>query len=136
MFTSETEPGPGAPPGAPADERFLVSQDNTDARIALPGDLDLPAVEALHTLLLALAGAGKDIAIDCKSAEHVPASALQILLAAQEALASRQHRLRIESESAAVRDYLKLAGLDERFPAAKAGSPGKKKKSSQVSPQP
>ena len=105
-------------------------------RVALPADLDLPAVEALHALLLGLVDSGKDIVIDCANAEHLSASTLQVFLAAQEAIALQQHGLRIESESAAVRDYCKLAGLDERFPAAKTSPPVKRKRSSQVSPQP
>lgn len=140
MPTSETQPDPAVSSAPAVEEHFAVSHENTSVRVTLACAPDLPAVEALHALLLGLADGGREIVIDCSHAEHVSSAALQVLVAADAALAGR--RLRIEAESAAVRDYLKLAGLDKRFPAAQAPAPesrkapGKRKRSGAAAPQP
>ena len=135
MSISETEPNPAVPSAPAVEEPFAVSQQQTHVRVTLAGNPDLSAVERLHAVLLGLADGGQDIVIDCANAEHVSSAALQVLMAAEAVLAQKRQRLRIEAESAAVRDYLRLAGLDERFPGTKPIR-GKRKKSSQVSPQP
>lgn len=130
-------------PSAPAAEGdFTLAQHQGHVRVRLAGTPDLPAVEALRVALAGLVDSGKDVVVDCANAEHVSSAVLQVLVAAEAARGQEQQWLRIESESAAIRDYLRLAGLDERFPTGKAmpgskrGTLAKRKRSSQVSPQP
>lgn len=122
-------------PQAASGEHFALSQHKGHVRVTLAGTPDLLAVQALHAALAGLVDSGKDIVLDCAAVEHISSAALQVLIAVQAALAQRR-RLRIESESAAIRDYLRIAGLDGLFPAGPDGTARKRKRSSQVSPQP
>lgn len=136
MPTLETDSGPVVSTPPAGGECIQISQDKAHTRVTLAGALDLTAVETLHATLTDLVDSGKDVIIDCVNAEHVSCAALQVILGAEAALAEKQHRLRIEGESPAIRDYLRLAGLEERLPASKSAASGKRKRSSQVSPQP
>lgn len=121
----------GQTPQAAPESSVRISQRKGYAKISLSGELDPLVIEALHGSLIRLSDAGKDIVIDCAKTEHLPAAALQLLVAAQAVLAGKQHALRIESESSAIRNYLNLAGVGERFPAknmvrrSKLDAPGK-----------
>lgn len=106
-------------------------------KVALSGVIGLSAVETLHEYMVRLADGQQDfVVVDCSQVEHLPAAALQVLLAAQATLGNGKRQLRIESESPAIRDYLQLAGLAERFPAQEPDARRRRKRTSKVVQQP
>jgi len=99
-----------------AEDSVRQTSRKNHTKVSLAGELGPSVVESLRERMIALSGEDKDIVIDCAKAEHLPASALQVLLAAQAALANGKRTVRIESESPRIRDYLNLAGLNGHFP--------------------
>lgn len=118
-----------------AEDAVRVTHHRGHAKISLTGEVGPFAVESLHECMIRLLDADKDLVIDCAKAEHLPASALQVLLAAQMTLATRQRTVRIESESPAIREYLNLAGLADRFPPKAPAVRTKRKNADKVNRQ-
>jgi hypothetical protein len=103
--------------------------------------MDPSAVDSLHQLLVRLTEEDRDIQIDCSEVQHLPASVLQVLLAAQAALSGGEksgggrRSVRIDSESPGIRAYLDLAGLAGQFPPNAAAGPVRRKRAARVRKQ-
>jgi anti-anti-sigma factor len=83
--------------------------------VELGGMVCLDAAATLRNEASRLLVGQKDVAIDWSGAEHVDASALQVLLALERSLASSGRRLFVRADNATVRRYLELAGLGGYF---------------------
>lgn len=84
--------------------------------LMLSGPVGLEAARDLQAEGKRLAVEPKDVAIDWRQAEHVGASALQVLLALALALSGKGHKLYVADDNPAVRGFLELAGLSAHFP--------------------
>ncbi len=61
-------------------------------------------------------GTSKDFVLDWKEAEHVDASALQVVLSLKKSLDVAGRTLSVEKDNPQVRDYLRISGLEPYFP--------------------
>ena len=86
--------------------------------LVLSGHINLDAATKLHEVALQAAAGARPLQVDWSRAEHVGASAVQVLLALSTALHSRGHTLEIRNDSPRVRGFLDLAGLSAGFPLA------------------
>jgi anti-anti-sigma factor len=80
----------------------------------------MPA-EELHASAVAAASTGNDVALNLDRIDHLDASALQILLALNEDLNKRGHRLELAKASPHLRKWFEFAGADDHFFHNRAG---------------
>lgn len=60
-------------------------------------------------------GTSKDFVLDWKEAEHVDASALQVVLSLKKSLEAAGQSLSVEKDNPQVREYLRISGLESYF---------------------
>ena len=96
-------------------EQISVKVRASDVLVKLRGNVRVDSASSLQQRLLETLGT-KDLAVDWEQAEHVDASALQVLLACAKTLKQRTGALRVEKDNPHVRQYLELAGLSDYFP--------------------
>jgi len=104
--------------GSPTAETFRIAVEPRGAQtvLVLEGQIGLDAGAHLRAEAEGLLGGSGGVAIDWRSAAHVGAGAVQILLALQTALAGRGRALRVAGENPEVRRFLEFAGLSGHFP--------------------
>ncbi|TAM99543.1 MAG: anti-sigma factor antagonist [Rhizobiaceae bacterium] len=95
--------------------RLTVVEQPAHHLIELAGMLGLEAAAPLRDEARCLVQSRKNVAIDWSAAEHVGASALQVLLALQKSLEADGRKLSVAADNASVRRYLELAGLSGYF---------------------
>ncbi|HUK25759.1 MAG TPA: STAS domain-containing protein [Terriglobales bacterium] len=84
--------------------------------LRLEGQAGMEAAELLQQRLQA-AAPGQSLAIDWGPAEHVHGSVLQVLLAFRNSLVQRGLAVAVIRDNPSVREYLRLSGLGQYFPA-------------------
>ena len=88
--------------------------------LMLAGLVGTDAAPELCAKARVLVSDSKDVAIDWQDAEHVGASAIQVLLALGSALSRHGHKLYVIHDNPSVRRFLELSGLSAKFPVLEA----------------
>jgi anti-anti-sigma factor len=84
----------------------------TSSRLTLAHEATIQTATLLHAQALdALARPGT-VLVDCADVELMDASAIQVLLALERALAARERRMAVTRVSAAAADAMRLAGFE------------------------
>jgi anti-anti-sigma factor len=83
--------------------------------LELRGDVNVFLASQLHEEAVRLAESGQDVLVDCEQVESVDASALQILVALQEALAAHGRTVQFRGGSEQWIRTIRSTGLSSRF---------------------
>ena len=81
--------------------------------LILQGTVDVASAEQLHNAACQVAERRTDVAVECGPIEHIDLSALQILLALQQALHAQSNKFRLQNIPAVFAEQCKLAGLSQ-----------------------
>ncbi|NUQ63502.1 MAG: STAS domain-containing protein [Pirellulales bacterium] len=87
----------------------------TGQEIRLVGDVNVLVAEQFHREAVDLVRTRKDVGIECREVGSVDVSALQVLVALSDALASQGGRITLRNPPRELEDVLGLTGLEGRF---------------------
>lgn len=102
------------------DSHVFLSRRDGVILVQLTGRAGVEAAAQLHEQLLQV-NINQPIVVDWGQTEHIEACVLQVLLACRRGAEGQS--LSVESDNIRVREYLKLSGLSEHFPATARISP-------------
>ena len=102
-------------PDAVDAQTFAVGGTDTDAEIAVSGELDARQAQRLRELLLGTINDQRvrTVRVDCSNVTFIDSTGLGVLVLATKRAIDREVRLVLHRPSARVRQLLELTGLDK-----------------------